>query len=200
MEESEIVRVMKNWREMIHDEDGEGYFFEVTLKYLEKLHISHNSFRLAAEHVTINQDMLSPYAKSCLTQVSKSKKYSEKKLTATFNDREHYLVRGLNLKLYLEQGLELVKVHRAISFCQERFINPYIKMCTERRAAAVTKSMKDLYKLLSNSLYGTFIKNILKRLDAHFNSSNHQCMMKEKYPPALSGCSRFSMRMLVYPN
>lgn len=182
MKESEIERVMANWKEMLHDEDGEGYFFEVTLRYPEKLHISHNSFPLAAEHITIDQDMLSPYAKSCLDQLSKSKKYSAKKLTATFNDREHYLVHGLNLKLYLEQGLEVVKVHSAIKFRQERFIKPYIDMCTERRATAVTKSMKDLYKLLCNSLYGKFIENILKRLDAHFNSSNQQCMLKTTNP------------------
>ncbi len=102
MTESEIAKVIENWREMIHDEDGEGYFFEVTLKYPEKLHVSHNSFPLAPEHVSINYDMLSPYAKSCLSELSGSKKYSEKKLTATFNDRERYLVHGLNLKLYLE--------------------------------------------------------------------------------------------------
>ena len=182
MSECELARVRDNWREMIHDRDGEGYFFEVTLRYPEKLHVSHNSFPLAAEHVLIDDDMLSPYAKSCLSQLSKSKTYSQKKLSATFNDREKYLVHGLNLKLYLEQGLELVKIHRGISFRQESFIKPYIDMCTARRAAAPTKSMKDLYKLLCNSLYGKFIENILKRLDAHFNASHRQCMIKSTNP------------------
>lgn len=40
-----------------------GYILEVDLDYPEHLHESHNSFPLAPEHLNINEDMLSPYAK-----------------------------------------------------------------------------------------------------------------------------------------
>ncbi len=68
--------------------------------------------------------------------------------------RHKYLVHGLNLKLYLEQGMQLLKIHRGITFHQEAFIKPYIDMCTRMRKYAMTEAEKNIYKLLANSLYG----------------------------------------------
>jgi hypothetical protein len=45
------------------DDQETGYILEVDLEYPEHLHESHNSFPLAPEHLKINEDMLSPYAK-----------------------------------------------------------------------------------------------------------------------------------------
>jgi hypothetical protein len=45
------------------DEQAMGYILEVDLVYPKKLHRSHNSFPLAPQRLTINEDMLSPYAK-----------------------------------------------------------------------------------------------------------------------------------------
>jgi hypothetical protein len=47
----------------MNDEQSEGYFFEVDMIYPAKLHKSHNSFPVAAEHLTITEDILSPYSK-----------------------------------------------------------------------------------------------------------------------------------------
>jgi len=163
MDQSELQNLRENWKDMIHDQDGTGYILEVSLRYPKKLHIPHNSFPLAPEHLEIDEFMLSPYASKCLNKLTKKKRHNSKKLTATFYDRERYIVHGLNLKLYLEQGLQLLKIHRGISFYQEAFVKPYIDLCSKKRAMAATKSLKDLYKLLCNSLYGKFIENVMKR-------------------------------------
>ena len=165
-----------DWREDITEEDGIGYMLEVTLHYPEKLHLDHNSFPLAPEHVQITDKDLSPYSKGCLADLHKPSKYKAEKLTATFRDRERYLVHGLNLQFYLEMGLELVKIHRGIKFHQERFIEPYIKTCMKKRANAKTKSEGDLMKLLSNSLYGKMIESGGNRMDCKFNYTTENAM------------------------
>lgn len=50
----------------MNDEQEEGYILEIDMIYPKKLHRSHNSFPVAAQHVTITEDMLSPYAKGKL--------------------------------------------------------------------------------------------------------------------------------------
>lgn len=154
MEEEEVEDFTQNWQTLVTEEDGDGYIIEATLRYPEKLHEAHSSFPLAPEHVDITEDMLSPYATDCLREIAGKTKHKAKKLTATFNDRKKYLLHGLNLKFYLEQGMELITVHRGIKFYQKKFIKPYIDLCTLKRAMASTKSSKDMFKLLCNSLYG----------------------------------------------
>ena len=145
-----------------------GFILEVTLRYPEKLHREHSSFPLAPEQLDISEDMLSPYAASCLKEITKKSKHRAKKLSATFNDRKNYICHGLNLKLYLELGMELVEIHRGISFVQSDFIRGYIDTCTKKRASAPTKSRSNMWKLLSNSLYGKMIESVAKRMQCRF--------------------------------
>lgn len=153
----------------VSEEAGAGYFLEVTLHYPEHLHLAHNSFPLAPEHVKITEKDLSEYSRACLSSLQRPEKYTAEKLTTTFRDRKRYLVHGLNLQLYLRLGLQLVKIHRGVKFHQEPFIRPYIHMCMTKRAGAKTKSEGDLMKLLSNSLYGKLIEGVANRMDCRFN-------------------------------
>lgn len=143
------------------EENGVGYILEVTMRYPSHLHLEHNSFPLAPVAKEITDEDLSPYSKDCLNILrsngkssKKNIKYSATKLTSTFEDRKNYLCHGLNLKFYLEQGMELLEIHRGIKFYQSDFIRPYVEMCSEKRAQATSKSESDRCKLMSNSLYG----------------------------------------------
>ena len=167
MTEEEIVKFDPH--RDINLKNGPGYILEVTLRYPERLHLDHNSFPLAPEQIEITEEDLSPYSLKCMQELDNKKKHRAKKLTATFRDRERYLVHGLNLKLYLELGLELIQIHRGITFYQEKFLKPYIDMCTLKRTLAKTKSAGDRMKLLSNSLYGKMIEGTNKRMDCKFN-------------------------------
>lgn len=160
----------------VKDRAGPGYILEVTLEYPKELHLKHNSFPLAPEQLNITSDDLSPYASDCLAQLKGDKKYSATKLSASFRDRKNYVLHGMNLKLYLKHGLKLIKIHKGITFHQEKFLEPYISMCTKKRAESKTKSQSNLFKYLSNSLYGKMIEGTGSRTDCKFNTSKERAM------------------------
>jgi hypothetical protein len=118
MRDDELEEISKKWEEMITEEEGPGYILEVDLEYPSNLHLDHSSFPLAPHKRTITEKDLSPYSFKCMQEFSKKTKYKSEKLVATFEDRERYLVHGLNLKLYLQLGLRLKKIHRGITFFQ----------------------------------------------------------------------------------
>lgn len=138
----------------IKDEPGPGYIFEVTLHYPKSLHLAHNSYPVAPLHMEITEDDLSPYARKCWKVLGRGKKYKSKKLTSHFRDRVRYWCHGMNLRLYLELGLELVDIHTGVTFYQEAFIKSFVQTCTDKRKEAHTKSEGDMFKLLANSTYG----------------------------------------------
>jgi len=150
--------------------NGTGYILEVDLEYPNHLHILHNSFPLAPETMDITWDDLSPFSKSAyVANGNKPGSYKATKLTATFRKREKYLVHGINLKFYLEQGLVLKKIHRAIRFYQEDFMAPFIEECTRHRMTASTVCEQNMWKLVCNSVYGKLIESLGKRMDCKFN-------------------------------
>lgn len=141
--------------EIDDDDDAEtGYFVDVTLEYDEEFHVAHNSMPLAAQRLHVTGDMLSSYARSALekTQKKKVSSYKADKLSATFMTRERYVCHGLNLKLYLELGMRLIKVHRVMTFTQAPFIRPYIDFCAKMRAQSVSKSRSNIFKLAANAV------------------------------------------------
>ncbi len=68
----------------------------------------------------IQPDMISDYTKQICLSVDGQEFKPEQKFTTTFFDREGYLVHFANLKLYLNLGMELLKVHKVIGFQQKR--------------------------------------------------------------------------------
>jgi hypothetical protein len=148
----------KDWKE-INTEDDQGYILEVDLYYPSKLHKLHNDFPLAPENITVQFDSLSPLMKEVLTNLEKTDKYSDKKLVGTFYDRKRYVTHFKNLKLYLQLGMKLIKVHRVLSFNQKNFIAPFIEKCTLLRQQSATKFEQDQFKKLANCVYGKTIQN-----------------------------------------
>ena len=131
------------------DLDGDaGYFIECDLHYPKKLHKKHANLPLAPEVLEINYENLSPYAKNALLEADGQKRYKDVKLTATFHDRENYVVHGKNLQLYLKLGLKLKKIKRILKFKQDTFIAKYIQKCTEARQNAQTKFEISQFKKL----------------------------------------------------
>lgn len=96
--------------------------------------------------------------------------------------RKNYVVHGLNLQLYEKLGMEVVKIHRGISFEQRDFIRPYIEMCTKKRKTAPTESLKNMYKLLCNALYGKMIEGVFGRMDVKFNRTAEEAVYHSSSP------------------
>ena len=84
------------------------------------------------------------------------------KLTPNLKDKRNYIVHERNRKLYLQQGLELVKVHRAIEFTQRAWLKPYIELNTRNRTAAKAKFEQDFFKLMNNAVFGKSMENVRK--------------------------------------
>jgi hypothetical protein len=82
------------------------------------------------------------------------------KLKATLLPKEHYKAHIANLRLGMELGYKITKVHRGIKFHQERFMTPYIsKLAEERRKNKNIPSLSEFYKLMMNSLFGKTCEN-----------------------------------------
>ena len=125
-----------------------GYMLECDLTYPKKLHDLHQNLPLAPEVLEVNFESLSPYAKKALLESDGQKKYKDVKLMATFQKRENYIVHFKNLKLYLDLGMKLKKIHRILKFRQKEIIAPYIEKCTAARQKATNKFQMDQYKKL----------------------------------------------------
>lgn len=78
--------------------------------------------------------------------------------------------------------MRILKIHRGISFLQKDFIRPYIEMCTQKRKTAPTESLKNMYKLLCNALYGKMIEGVFGRMDAKFNRSEREAIYRNSSP------------------
>ena len=80
-------------------------------------------------------------------------------------DKKKYVLHISALKFYLQHGLGLRKVQRAISFKQANFLKPFIEFNTEKRKNAKNDFEKDLFKLMNNSVYGKTMENVRKHGD-----------------------------------
>ena len=138
-----------------------GYIIECDLHFPKKLHKKHNNFTLAPKCLEINTENLSPYARQALIESGCRDKYKDSKLVTSFHDRTNYVVHAKILKLYIDLGLKITKIHRVIEFRQEAFIAPYIEMCTKARQASTNLFDISQYKKMVNKkiFFNLFSKN-----------------------------------------
>ena len=104
----DISQFNEDFIKKYNQESHKGYFLEVDVQYLEKLHKLHNDLPFLPKRMKIEK---------------------VKKRVANLHDKTHisYLKQALN------RGLVLKNLHRIIKFNQNPWLKPYIDMNTELR-------------------------------------------------------------------
>jgi len=164
--ESEVQsKPISEWKDVIlqiKDEQEKGYIFEVDLDYPIELHDLHKDYPLAPENREVGLEELSPMM---LYLKEKNQLHYTKtaKLCGTLNHKRNYKVHYRTLKLYLELGLELKKIHKVLGFTQKPWMKTFILKNVDYRQKATSDFFKDLYKLVNNAVFGKTMENVRKR-------------------------------------
>ncbi len=93
------------------------------------------------------------------THIQCSKTTKSEKLCGHFRPRKNYVVHARVLQFYLNHGLKITKIHRAISCIQTNLFKPWIEMNYAKRAMATSDFEEDLYKLSNNAAFGKTMQN-----------------------------------------
>ena len=79
-------------------------------------------------------------------------------------DKTRYVVHYRNLKLYVQFGLVITKVHRVLIFKQSPWLKTYIDFNIHQRSLPDNGFPKDLFKLMNDSVFGKTQENLRKRV------------------------------------
>ena len=107
--------------------EDRGYFFEVDLDYPDELHSAHSDYPLAPERLNVAAESKS-LIQQALEQRYERRPQNYSKLVPNLHDKRTYRLHYENLLYYMQQGMRLVKIHRAVSFTQEAWLEPYIRL------------------------------------------------------------------------
>lgn len=103
------------------------------------------------------------------------------KLLLTLENKEKYVIHYRMLKLALQHGLILKKVHRILQFNQSLWLKPYIDLNMEMRKKAQNDFDEAFYKYLVNAIFGKTMENIRSRVDIkianRFKSGKYSAQM-----------------------
>ena len=146
------------------DDSDVGYIVEVDLDYPDDLHNLHSDFPLAPTKDKIDAYWLSDYQRELLEQMQVNAPPSNKKLIQTLFPKTKYTLHYQTLKLYVELGLKVTKVHRALAFKQSKWLAPYVQLNTQKRKEAQNKFEENFYKLMVNSAFGKTCEGIRTRI------------------------------------
>ena len=112
------------------DDNPVGYFVEVDLHYPASLHDYHQDFPLAPSKNIVEDDWLIDYQVN-LRESHNLPPSKVPKLLQTFFDKEHYVLHYKLLKLYVNLGLVVRKMHRVQKFTRNNWLTPYITLNSE---------------------------------------------------------------------
>ena len=97
---------------------------------------------------------LGDYQEELLCDLKMNAPPSTNKLIQTLFPKKNYILHYQTLKLYVQLGMKVEKLHRALAFNQSKWLAPYVKLNTQKRKEAKNKFEENFYKLMVNSAFG----------------------------------------------
>ena len=95
--------------------------------YPHELHNSHNDYPLTPIHKTVLDDELSPDSLMLWQTFNPgSKRIPTPKLIPTLENKQNHILHYETLKLYLELGMRLDRIHKIIEYDKSPWLKPYI--------------------------------------------------------------------------
>lgn len=141
------------------DFGADGYVFEVDMDIPHELHAKFSQYPLMPVNRSISESEISPYSHDLNKQSHSKHDAKTKKLVCDLHPKRNYVIHYRYLKLCLQQGYKLLKIHRYLTFQQTPFLRAFVKSNSEKRAATTSVVRKDMYKLQNNAIYGKFLQN-----------------------------------------
>ena len=166
----------------VNKNSSTGYILEVDLLYPPHLHELHNDFPLAPEKRKIKPEDWSPWLESTTEHYGLKKKAGAEKLITSFHEKKNYVTHFATLQLYIELGMQLTRVHKVLAFEQSPWIKEYIKFNSDKRKAAKSKFEQDLFKLLTNSIFGKTLQDAMKKIDFKLTTNKRQFLALTSKP------------------
>ena len=98
------------------------------------------------------RNLLNKYQRHLLQDQEFSK--PSPKLVPNLCSKMNHIIHYRSLKFYLELGLRLTNVHRALLFNQSPWLKNYINFNTGQRTAVKNNFQKNFFKLMNNAVFG----------------------------------------------
>ena len=162
-------------------EGDHGYYIECDIDIPPEIHKKTNAYPLCPERVIVTDDMLSPLSKTAMKNLNKTS-YTMKKLVATMFPKEKYKCHWKTLKLYIDIGAKITKIHRIVRFKQDNFVESFIRHCIKLRSETDSPFYKQCFKTVMNSLYGKFLESVRKRMEVIFETDSHRAKKHASKP------------------
>ena len=171
------------------DDSDYGYWLIFDLKYTNECKDRTSIFQLLPYKREVENNDLG-YKQRPSTS-SKSEK-----LILDQNNKYEYPIHYRMLKFVVKMGIKVTKVYRIIKFKQDYIISDYIELNTKMRVEAKTETVKDIFKLTNNSLFGKNCENPLKYLEAKILTDDYK-ILKAVSKPTCKDVIRFDSYTLI---
>ena len=129
------------------------------LHYPTHLHDRHDEYPRTPESLVIARSMYSSTQQAVFPETA-----PQRKLTPNLRDKVKYVVHYRNIKLYLQLGLVITKVHRVLTFKQSPWLKAYIDFNSRQRSSARDSFLKDFFVLMNNNVFGKTQENLRNRI------------------------------------
>ena len=154
----------------ICEECDVGYCFCVDLHIPDEVKEETDMYPFAPEHRKIGSEYYKEGKLEFTTFLQRWSEVNEDEamtefegLVCTLYDKVKYNVHWRLLKFYMEHGVEVTKIHFAVSFLEGDYLASYIRKNIEIRNGRMDELGRTLYKLFGNSIYGKTFESKIKR-------------------------------------